>query len=166
MVQWSFQAHPDGRGRVVEVSEPGCGWRYVAKHDHLRSFSDNDEYSLHDDTYTAAWSIPGLPEQDGQRKPVGIVGRTTFTELLGRSSHQALKDNSPGRRPYILTRSANLNTMKYVCSTWSGDNHTSWKTLKGNVHQTINASLSLYHSYGSDVSRWSRSPYQPILTAC
>lgn len=113
--------------------------------------SDNDEYSLHDDGYEAGWEIEGLPGQNGQRKKVGLVGRTTFTELLGKSSHKALADNSPGRRPYILTRSANINTMQYCCSTWSGDNQSDWKAFKGNFIMALNASMSLYFSYGADV---------------
>ncbi|KAH8929498.1 glycoside hydrolase family 31 protein [Atractiella rhizophila] len=121
-------------------------------------WNDNDEYSLHDDRYEAAWDLPSLSKnEDGSTAststpiPVGRVGRMAFNELLGAASHQALLDNSKGRRPFILTRSASLDTMQYVCSTWSGDNYSNWKTLKGNTIMTINASISGYHSYGSDV---------------
>ena len=58
-------------------------------------------------------------------------------------SYDALIDLEPNRRPFVLTRSATAGTMRYACSSWSGDNVTSWESMKGANALSLNAGMSL-----------------------
>lgn len=73
------------------------------------------------------------------------------TELMAKASHDALLDADPEIRPFVLTRSATAGTMRYACSSWSGDNTTSWKGMKGANSLSLNAGMSLLQSYGHDI---------------
>jgi alpha-glucosidase (family GH31 glycosyl hydrolase) len=44
--------------------------------------------------------------------------------MMARVSDETLAKANPERRTYVLTRSGNVGTFKYACSTWSGDNAT------------------------------------------
>lgn len=62
---------------------------------------------------------------------------------MGQSSHDALVDFEPEYRPFVLTRSATAGTMRYAASSWSGDNMTSWESMKGANSLALNAGMSL-----------------------
>ena len=66
-------------------------------------------------------------------------------------SKQTTEAFAPGRRPCILTRSANVGALQYITSSWSGDNFTSWKTFRGNISQGLNSGVSFLHAYGDDI---------------
>lgn len=68
---------------------------------------------------------------------------TLQTELMAKHSHDALGKANPERRIYVLSRSGNIGMGKYACSTWSGDNATSWHNLRGSQAIQLNAGLSL-----------------------
>lgn len=44
--------------------------------------------------------------------------------MMAKVSNDTLAAELPDRRTYVLTRSGNVGTFKYACSTWSGDNYT------------------------------------------
>jgi hypothetical protein len=44
--------------------------------------------------------------------------------MMAKVSDETLAKANPERRTYVLTRSGNVGTFKYACSTWSGDNAT------------------------------------------
>jgi alpha-glucosidase (family GH31 glycosyl hydrolase) len=91
--------------------------------------------------------------------------------MMARVSDETLATANPERRTYVLTRSGNVGTFKYACSTWSGDNATrwvvfvailhslrithsrldSWNNLRGSQPIQLNAGISLMQAYGSDV---------------
>lgn len=128
----------------------------------LTGSSDNNEYFLHDDAFLAANQLDRTPDHDlapdasegsarSEPQPIGVLGRLLNTELVGRTSSEQLLTCHPHRRPYVLTRSASVGTMKYVCSTWTGDNETSWRSLRGSQAIQLNSGMSLLQSTGSDV---------------
>ncbi|TKY87356.1 hypothetical protein EX895_004033 [Sporisorium graminicola] len=118
-------------------------------------WNDNNEYLLFDSDYICKNELTGDAKVDGNRnsKPtaVGALGRMTNTELMARESHEALVTHHPDRRPFVLTRSANVGTQKWAASTWSGDNRTSWHNLRGSIAMNLNAQMSLLQSYGNDI---------------
>ncbi len=118
-------------------------------------WNDNNEFMLFDDAFVCKNELEGDKRVDGNRtgKPtaVGALGRMTNTELMARESHQALVTAHPDRRPFVLTRSANVGTQKWAASTWSGDNRTSWHNLRGSIAMGLNAQMSLMQSYGNDI---------------
>jgi alpha-glucosidase (family GH31 glycosyl hydrolase) len=74
---------------------------------------------------------------------VGVWGRAIHAELMAKASRAAVLDVNPEERPYILTRSATVGTMQHACSSWSGDNVTSWESMKASTALSLNAGLSL-----------------------
>lgn len=87
------------------------------------------------------------------------------TELVGKTSYDMIRSCIPKRRPYVLTRSASVGTMKYACSTWTGDNETSWKSLRGSQAVQLNSGMSLLQSTGSDVGGFGGPLPSPELFA-
>lgn len=73
------------------------------------------------------------------------------TEMMAKVSHDTLLKANPERRPYVLTRSGNVGAFKYACGTWTGDNWTSWKNLRGSQAIQLNCGISLMQSTGSDI---------------
>jgi alpha-glucosidase (family GH31 glycosyl hydrolase) len=108
-------------------------------------WNDNNEYTLPDDEWQLALDGSGVTEQaKTQRdKSVGLWGRAMHTELMGKASHDALVDMEPKYRPFVLTRSATAGTLRYAASSWSGDNITSWESMKGANALSLNAGISL-----------------------
>jgi alpha-glucosidase (family GH31 glycosyl hydrolase) len=129
----------------VEVSAIAC---YVTL-----TFSDNNEYYLHDDEFLVQNQFPKVmhSEAPSGKATVGLLGRMIHTEMVAKSSHDTLVALHPTRRPYVLTRSGNVGTFKYACGTWTGDNETSWKNLRGSQAIQLNSGISLLQSTGSDV---------------
>ena len=56
--------------------------------------------------------------------------------LMMKSSFEAQKAFNPNERPYLISRSGCPGMQRYV-QTWSGDNYTSWKTLKYNIKMCV-----------------------------
>ena len=69
--------------------------------------------------------------------------------LLGPSASKAL-------RPWVLTRSAFSGIQKYA-ALWTGDNSTSWKSLRENLYMALNLSLSGVGHCGADVGGFASS---------
>lgn len=156
---WSAGGGESGEGGHIDfTSEAGFKWWYegVKK---LREqgidciWNDNNEYTITDDGWECALNEPSLAVPDALkiRPQVGLWGRSLHTELHGKSSHDALVSADPESRPFILTRSATAGTMRYACSSWSGDNVTSWSNMKGANALSLNAGMTLMHCYGHDI---------------
>lgn len=105
-------------------------------------WNDNNEFGIHDDEHS--YALHG-------GTPVGVAGRTLQTFLMAKCSHDAIIAKHPKRRPFLVTRSGSPGIHRYVSMSWSGDNTTSWSTLKHNIPTGIGAGLSLLPFYGHDV---------------
>lgn len=156
---WSAGGGESGEGGHIDfTSEAGFKWWYEGVRK-LRQqgidciWNDNNEYVINNDDWECALNLPGLDIPHGMdaRPQIGIWGRNIHTELHGKASHDALLDVAPDERPFVLTRSATPGTMRYACSTWSGDNITSWEGMKGANAISLNAGMSLLHCYGHDI---------------
>ncbi|KAJ1565042.1 hypothetical protein HK405_013301, partial [Cladochytrium tenue] len=109
-------------------------------------WNDNNEFSLPDDTHTYAHANLG-----GAPSSVGSAGRALQTLLMASASHEALLEHAPARRPFLITRAAAAGVQRFAAQSWSGDNWTSWDTLKFNVAMGLNAGLCGLVGYGHDV---------------
>lgn len=98
---------------------------------------------MHDDDHTFAL--------DGLNHSIGDVGRAYQTVLMAAASYEAIEEFNSNIRPFVITRSCSPGTHCFASQTWSGDNRTSWETLKHNIPMGINAGLSLMPGYGHDV---------------
>lgn len=108
-------------------------------------WNDNNEYTISDDQWQCALEItnPSAVKTAIRSKDVGLWGRYLHTELMGKASHDAAVDAEPNQRPFVLTRSATAGTMRYCASSWSGDNVTSWESMKGANALSLTAGVCL-----------------------
>lgn len=156
---WSAGGATGGDGCHIDfTSAAAFKWWYDGVQFLKRSgidgmWNDNNEYTLPSDDWRVALDEPTVSEavkKQADDKTVGLWGRAMHTELMGKASHDALRDLEPNVRPFVLTRSATAGTMRYSASTWSGDNVTSWESMKGANALSLNAALSLlqvrYHT--------------------
>lgn len=70
--------------------------------------------------------------------------------LMCKASWKAFMEMNPGKRPWIYTRSACPGIQKYARS-WTGDNTSTWKTLRYNQYQLMSLGLSAMPYIGNDL---------------
>ncbi|KAI8815256.1 glycosyl hydrolases family 31-domain-containing protein [Cladochytrium replicatum] len=123
-------------------------------------WNDNNEYSLHDDEHMVEMEALGT-----EKLPVAVAGRPLQTLMMATASYEAMVEKFPNKRPFLITRSAVTGIQRYASQTWSGDNYTSWHTLKHNVPMGLSASLSLVcpAGYGHDVGGFVGPSPEPRL---
>ena len=145
---WSAGGGESGEGGHIDfTSKAGFQWWYegvkaLRKCGIEGIWNDNNEYTIPDDGWQCALD-GGERETSDSGKSIGLWGRSLHTELMGKSSHDALVELEPEIRPFVLTRSATAGTMRYAASSWGGDNVTSWDGMKGANSLSLNAGISL-----------------------
>lgn len=105
-------------------------------------WNDNNEFCLPDDEHVY---------HDGADSTVGSKGRLLQTIKMATASYEALCEFDSSRRPFLITRAGAQSVSRYASQTWSGDNFSSWHSLKHNIPIGLNAGLSLFSGYGHDV---------------
>ncbi|KND91788.1 Alpha-glucosidase 2 [Tolypocladium ophioglossoides CBS 100239] len=168
---WSAGGGESGEGGHIDfTSAAGFKWWYDGVRKLRREgidciWNDNNEYTITDDEWQCALDQPGLqvPDNLKGRPQVGLWGRSLHTELHGKASHDALMDEDPDSRPFVLTRSATAGTMRYACSSWSGDNVTSWESMKGANALSLTAGMCLMQCYGHDIGGFEGPQPSPEL---
>ncbi len=145
---WSGGAFEAGEGAYIDfTSEAGYRWWQQQATAQLLEYgidllwNDNNEFEIWDDAARCA----GF----GTELPVGLA-RPVQTLLMGRASFEAAAAHRPGQRVFILTRAASVGLQRYA-QTWSGDNETSWHTLRYNIPMGLGLSLSGMPNCGHDV---------------
>ncbi|MBN2874938.1 MAG: hypothetical protein JXM71_07575, partial [Spirochaetales bacterium] len=113
------------------------------------TWNDNNEYEIWDDTLQC----------DGFGAPVPLyLARPLHSLLMARASREAQTEHDPERRPYLLTRSGCPGIQRYA-QTWTGDNSTSWNTLRYNIPMGLGMGLSGMAGTGHDVGGfWGAAP--------
>ncbi len=104
-------------------------------------WNDNNEYEI--------WDEDALCDGDG-RPFRQALARPAQPLLMTKLSYEAKAAREPGKRQYAITRGGCAGISRYA-QTWSGDNETAWKTLRYNLTQGLNMSLSGMFSIGHDV---------------
>ncbi|KAL4758236.1 putative alpha-glucosidase [Aspergillus foveolatus] len=169
---WSAGGGTGGDGCHVDfTSAVAFKWWYDGVQFLKRSgidgmWNDNNEYTLPNDDWRLALDEPTVAEaakKQTENNTVGLWGRAMHTELMGKASHDALRDLEPNVRPFVLTRSATAGTMRYSASTWSGDNVTSWESMKGANALSLNAAMSLLQCEGHDIGGFEGPQPSPEL---
>lgn len=168
---WSAGGGESGEGGHIDfTSAAGFKWWYDGVRELCKvgidcMWNDNNEYTVTHDDWECALDEPSLeiPEGAKERNQVGFWGRFVNTELHGKASHDAMRDHNPDQRPFVLTRGATAGTMRYACSTWSGDNITSWAGMKGANALSLNAGMCLMQCYGHDIGGFEGPQPSPEL---
>lgn len=104
-------------------------------------WNDNNEFEI--------WDEDAICAGDG-RPFAQSLGRPAQPILMTKLSFEAQASHAPGKRPYVITRGGGAGIARYG-QTWSGDNETAWKTLRFNLTQGLNMSLSGLYNIGHDV---------------
>ena len=106
--------------------------------------------------------LPELPGQSAGRGGGFRLVRPVQALLMVRASLEAQRAHAPTLRPWLISRSGMPGTQRYA-QTWSGDNYTSWHTLKHNVRMGLGLSLSGFFNTGHDVGGFAGPAPEPEL---
>ena len=118
---WSAGGGESGEGGHIDfTSATGFQWWYEGIKALRKAgidciWNDNNEYTIPDDDWKCAVNgdaPQSKPSTCSGNSSIGLWGRALQTELMAKSSHDALVDLEPDRRPFVLTRSATAGTMR------------------------------------------------------
>ena len=189
-IHWSSSMGQTARGSYIDfTSNGGCSaWSKLMQDGVLSKhisgmWIDNNEFSsLVDDAAQLAgdinpWTLPSQSAEEAQAEgaarmgphgavAAGAVGRQVLTMGMARATYVALMAAQPSLRPVIVTRSAVPGIQAYAHGTWSGDNATTWKTLRWSTKMTLSVGLSFGPGlYGHDIGGFAgdNSPSPELL---
>ena len=117
------------------------------------TWNDNNEFEV--------WSNKplingfGSPRRACEAKPL-------HTLLMIKASREAQRAHAPEKRPFLISRSGATGMQRYV-QTWSGDNYTSWETLRYNIKMAIGLALSGVSNTGHDIGGFAGPAPEPEL---
>jgi alpha-glucosidase len=137
----------DGWGAHVDFTHPeGVRWWQDGLERQLLGYgilgwNDNNEYEIWDED--AASHGFGEPIPIDRSRPLQPL-------LMTRATCEAQAARFTGERVYTVTRAGPPGIQRYA-QTWSGDNTTSWHTLRWNIRMGLTMSLSGMFNTGHDV---------------
>ena len=150
----------DGQGAQVDFTHPeGIRWwqqsltREVLDYGIDASWNDNNEYEIWDDD--GASHGFGTPIPIARSRPLQAL-------LMTRASAEAQAAYRPGERVFTVTRAGPPGIQRYA-QTWSGDNTTSWRTLRWNLRMGLSMSLSGLFNTGHDIGGFAGPVPDPEL---
>ncbi|MDR6396067.1 glycoside hydrolase family 31 protein [Herbaspirillum seropedicae] len=117
------------------------------------TWNDNNEFEV--------WTGDAYAHGFGQQYPVRQA-KVLQTMLMMQASRQAQLEAAPQRRPFLVSRSGGAGMQRYV-QTWSGDNYTSWETLRYNLKMGLGLALSGVSNIGHDIGGFSGPAPAPEL---
>lgn len=137
-----------GRGSFLDFTNPQAWdwWQTRAKGELLERgvdslWNDNNEFEYPDEE--AHCDGFGKPIRGGMLHPV-----QTF--LMTQASFEAQQAAHPNERPFTISRSGCPGLQRYA-QTWTGDNTSTWNTLRFNIPMGLGMGLSGMANYGHDV---------------
>jgi alpha-glucosidase len=104
-------------------------------------WNDNNEHEIGRDGATATGF--GTPLD-------AIATRPLHALLMTRATFEATAACTPDARPFTITRAGPAGLQRYG-ETWTGDNATSWHTLKWNLRNGLSLALSGQSKVGHDI---------------
>ncbi len=138
----------DGEGAQVDFTHPeGIAWwqeglrRQVLDYGIDAGWNDNNEYEI--------WDDDGVSHGFGRSISIQR-SRPLQPLLMTRATAEAQAAHRAGERVYTVTRAGPPGIQRYA-QTWSGDNTTSWHTLRWNLRMGLTMSLSGMFNTGHDV---------------
>jgi alpha-glucosidase len=165
-----FIREPDGKPAMVQFwDEVGAyldftnpqtldWWKKAVKNALLdygiaATWNDNNEFEI--------WSPSPRMHGFGETRPA-VEAKTLQTLLMMRASRDAHREFAPRKRPFLVSRSGTVGMHRYV-QTWSGDNYTSWESLRYNIKMGIGLALSGVSNLGHDIGGFSGPKPDPEL---
>jgi len=150
----------DGEGAHLDfTSQPGITWWQKSVREAILAtgvdcaWNDNNEYEL--------WNEDARCAGFGEPLPLDLV-RPVQALLMTRASYEEQQLARPEERPFTVTRAGCPGIQRYA-QTWSGDNSTSWESLRWNLRTGLTMSLSGMFNIGHDVAGFSGPVPEPEL---
>ncbi|SFQ28856.1 TIM-barrel domain-containing protein [Salibacterium halotolerans] len=150
----------DDLGAYIDFTNPDAAawWKEKVKEQLLSygiesTWNDNNEFEIWDGESKLHGFGNGMKMKDA---------RPVLSLLMTKTSLDAQKEYTPSARPYAITRSGGPGLQRYA-QTWSGDNYTSWDSLKYNVLTGVGLSLSGVYNFGHDVGGFAGGAPEPEL---
>jgi alpha-glucosidase len=138
----------DGAGAYLDFTNPDtAAWwkenltRQLLDLGIVSTWNDNNEFEVSNPRAMAHGF--GRPFPAREMKPLQTL-------LMMRASRQAQLSHAPDETPFLVSRAGATGMHRYV-QTWSGDNFTSWETLKYNIRMGLGLALSGISNIGHDV---------------
>ncbi len=138
----------DAIGAYVDFTNPRAieWWKAHVDHSLLAhgmagTWNDNNEYEI--------VSPRACANMFGKER-AGIEAKPLQPLQMMRASRDAQRAHVPDKRPFVVTRAGPAGLHRYA-QTWSGDNSTSWETLKYNLKMGLGLALSGVSNTGHDV---------------
>ncbi len=145
----------DGEGAHLDFTSPAAirWWQDGLRRSVLApgidaGWNDNNEYELWDEAAECA--------NFGTPAPLDLL-RPVQPLLMTRATLEEQRRHAPGHRPFTVTRAGMPGVQRYGQS-WSGDNTTSWETLRWNLRTGLQMSLSGLYNTGHDVGGFAGPP--------
>jgi alpha-glucosidase len=117
------------------------------------TWNDNNEFEIWSDKPVINGF--GTPRRACEAKPL-------HTLLMLKASREAQCAHAPEQRPFLISRSGAAGMQRYV-QTWSGDNYTSWETLRYNIKMAMGLALSGVSNTGHDIGGFAGPAPEPEL---
>jgi len=150
----------DGMGAHLDFTHPQtiAWWQQQLRQQVLDygidvGWNDNNEYAILDDD--AQCDGFGTPMPMHRARPLHGL-------LMTRASVEAQQQHAPGETAYSVSRAGPPGIQRYA-QTWSGDNTTSWESLRWNIRTGLQMSLSGLFNVGHDVGGFAGPSPEPEL---
>ncbi|BCQ29390.1 DUF4968 domain-containing protein (plasmid) [Caballeronia sp. NK8] len=125
----------------------------LLRHGIAATWNDNNEFEI--------WSPDAIARGFGKAFPAREA-KVLQTQLMMRASRDAQREHAPGVRPFLVSRSGGVGMHRYV-QTWSGDNYTSWETLRFNLKMGLGLAMSGVSNSGHDIGGFAGPAPTPEL---
>jgi alpha-glucosidase len=142
----------DEVGAYLDFTNPDtiAWWRAhvtdaLLRHGIASTWNDNNEFEI--------WTKDAIAHGFGEPYPAHQA-KVLQTMLMMRASRDAQRAHAPNLRPFLVSRSGGVGMHRYV-QTWSGDNYTSWETLRYNLKMGLGLALSGVSNIGHDIGGFS-----------
>ena len=117
------------------------------------TWNDNNEFEV--------WTPNAWAHGFGKKHPIREA-KVLHTMLMMRASREAQLEFAPQRRPFLVSRAGGAGMQRYV-QTWSGDNYSSWETLRYNLKMGLGLALSGVSNIGHDIGGFAGPAPSPEL---
>ncbi|MFT3963348.1 TIM-barrel domain-containing protein [Propionivibrio sp.] len=115
--------------------------RQILEYGFDAGWNDNNEYEI--------WSETGVSYGGGQAIPIHR-SRALHALLMTRATALRQTELMPGERTFTVTRGGPPGIQRFAQS-WTGDNVTSWHTMRWNQRMALNMGLSGLFNVGHDI---------------
>jgi len=150
----------DGVGAHLDFTHPAAlaWWQKSLKAQVLdygidTGWNDNNEYAIMDDGATCHGFGETIPMHRA---------RPLHSLLMTRATFESQAAHKPNAEVYTITRGGPPGLQRYA-QTWTGDNTTSWETLRWNIRTGLQMSLSGMFNVGHDVGGFAGPTADPEM---